>query len=57
MHTMVTSKKYFSKLTMLEAKVNTILGFANLIEGFGKANTFFLRGTKFTINNELFFSQ
>ena len=37
-HTILTNKKYFSKLTMLEAKVNTISGSANLIEGFGKAN-------------------
>ena len=57
MHTILTSKKYFSKQTMLETKVNTISGSANLIEGFVKANTILLRGTKFTIDSALFSSQ
>ena len=42
---------------MLEAKVNTILDFANLIEGFGKANIILPKRTKFTINNASFFNQ
>ena len=42
---------------MLEAKVNTISGSINLIEGFGKTNIILPRGTKFTINNALFSSQ
>ena len=41
---------------MLETKVNTISGFANIIEGYGKANIIFRRGTKFTIDNKLFYS-
>ena len=53
----LTSTKYFSKMTMLETKVNTILGFTNLIEGFGKANIILPRGTKFTIDYALFSSQ
>ena len=56
-HTILTNKKYFSKLTMLKGKVNTILGSANLIEGFEKANIIFPRGTKLTIDNALFSSQ
>ena len=55
-HTILTSKKYFFKLTMLEAKVNTTSGSANLIERFGKANINFPKGTKFTIDNAVFFS-
>ena len=42
---------------MLEAKVNTILGFANLIEGFGEANIILLREIRFTIDNVLSSSQ
>ena len=57
-HIILTSKKYFSKLTMLEAKVNKISSFANLIERFGKVNYIILsRGKKFTIDNALFFGQ
>ena len=51
------SKKYFSKLTMVEAKVNTILNSTNLIEVFGKANIILPTITKFTIDNALFSSQ
>ena len=56
-HTILTNKKYFSKFTMLEAKVNTISDFENLIKGIGKANTILPKGTKFPIDNALFFSQ
>ena len=56
-HTILKSKKYFSILIMLEANVNIISGFTNLIEGFGKANLILPRGTKFTINNALFSSK
>ena len=42
---------------MLEAKVNTISSFANLIEGFEKVNVILPRRTKFTIDNVLFSSQ
>ena len=38
-HTILTSNKtIFFKLTMMETKVNTISGFANVIERFGKTN-------------------
>lgn len=56
-HTILNSRKYFSELTMLEAKVNTISGSADLIEGFEEANIILPRGTKFTINNVLFSSK
>ena len=56
-HTILTSKKYFSKLTILETKVNTISSSGNLIEEFGKANIILPRETKFTIYNALFSSQ
>ena len=56
-HTILKSKKYFSTLTMLEANVNTISGSTDLIEGFGKVNFIFSRGTKFTISNALFSSK
>ena len=56
-HTILTSKKYFFKPTMLKVKVNTMSSSTNLIEGFGKANIILPRGTKFTIDNSLFSSQ
>ena len=56
-HIIVTNKKYFFKLTMLEAKVNTISSSTNLIEGFRKMNIILPRGTRFIIDNALFSSQ
>ena len=57
LHTILTSKKYFSKLTMLKAKENTISGSVNLIEGFGKVNVILSKRTKFTIDDALFSNQ
>ena len=57
LHTQYLKEKYFSTLTMLEPKVNTILGSTNLIEGFGKSNFILCRGTKFTISNALLSSK
>ena len=39
-------------MIILEAKVNTISSFANLIEGFEKVNVILPRRTKFTIDIE-----
>ena len=39
---------------MLEAKVNTVLDFANLIEGFRNKNIILPRETKFAIDIALF---
>ena len=50
MHTILPGKKYFSKLTNVEAKFNKISGLQNLIERFGKSNIIFPRGTKSTID-------
>lgn len=37
-HTILKDKKYFQSLTLIKAKVNTISGSSNIIEGSGRAN-------------------
>ena len=56
-HTILKDKEYFSSLTLLEAKVNTISGSVNLIEGSGRATILLASGTKLTINEALYSSK
>ena len=53
-HTIHRDQKYFSHITLVEANVNTILGPANLIDGFGRATIFLPCGTIFHINDALY---
>ena len=56
-HTILKDRKYFSKLTMYQANINTISGTAKLIEGSGKACIVLTNGTKLTINDALYSSK
>ena len=51
-HTILKDRKYFSQIKMGEAYVTIISGSIRLIKGFG-----ILEGTRFIINNALFFSK
>ena len=53
-HTILRTKKYFQNLTLAKTSVNTIFGYANLIEGSGRANTLLSNGTKLQINYALY---
>ncbi|KAI5317809.1 hypothetical protein L3X38_037516 [Prunus dulcis] len=53
-HTILRDKKYFDNLHLSKAKVTTILGSANLIDGFGRAQILLPNGTQFTIDNALY---
>jgi hypothetical protein len=53
-HTILRHKQYFSNLRMMKAKVNTILGLIDLIEGFGRASIMLPNGIRFIIDNALF---
>ena len=56
MYTIFKEKKYFSHLTLGEANVNTISGSTKLIEGSRRANILLSKGTKFIIEDALFFT-
>jgi hypothetical protein len=56
-HTILTDNKYFQQLILSKAKVNTISGSSNLIEGFGRANIMLPRGTKIRIDDALYSSK
>ena len=45
-HTILRNQKYFMNLTVLKAKVNTISGPADLIEGSGRAMILLPNNTK-----------
>ena len=45
-HTILRNKKYFHNLILAKTNVITISGFANLIEGSGRANIMLPNGTK-----------
>ena len=53
-HTILKSKKYFSKLVPTKTVIHTISGPADLIEGTGKAHFILPNGTSFCIENALF---
>jgi hypothetical protein len=44
-------------MRMMKAKMNTISGSTNLIEGSRKANIMLPNGTRFIIDNALFFNK
>ncbi|CAH9084883.1 unnamed protein product [Cuscuta europaea] len=56
-HTILRNKIYFSQMTLVEAKVNTISGAAKLIEGSRKAYVMLPNGTKIIINGALYSSK
>ena len=57
MHTILKDKKYFQQLILSKAKVNTISGSSNLIEGFGRANIMLPKGTKIHTDDALYSSK
>ena len=56
-HTILKDKKYFQQLILRKAKVNTISGSSNLIEGFKRANIMLPKGTKICIDDALYSSK
>ncbi|KAL4650234.1 hypothetical protein ACB092_01G072500 [Castanea dentata] len=56
-HTILKNKKYFQKLKLCKANVNTILGSSNLIESFGRAIIMLLKCTKLSIDDVLYSSK
>jgi len=56
-YTILRHKQYFSNLGMMKAKVNTILGLIDLIEGFGRASLMLPNGTRFIIDNAFFYTK
>jgi hypothetical protein len=56
-HTILKDKKYFQQLILSKAKVNTISGSSNLIEGSGRANIILPKGTKICIDDALYSSK
>ncbi|WP_439649177.1 hypothetical protein, partial [Dyella mobilis] len=56
-HTILRDIKYFSNLKMFKAKVHTIYGVANLIDGSGKADIILSGGTKIHISDALYSSR
>ena len=56
-HTILRDKRYFLDLTLTNANVSTISGTTNLIEGFGRVNITLPNGTRFHINDVLYFSK
>jgi hypothetical protein len=55
MHTILRNKKYFQYLISNKVSVNIISGSSNLIEGSGRANIILPKGTKFCIDDALYF--
>ena len=53
-HTILRSKKYFSKLVPRKAVIHTISGPADLVEGSGKAHIVLPNGTGLCVENALF---
>ena len=56
-HSILKDEKYLKKLTLSKAKINTISGSSNLIEGSGRANIMLPNGTKIRINDALYSSK
>jgi hypothetical protein len=55
--TIIQDKKNFQNLILKKASGNTISSSSNLIEGFERANIILPKGTKFCIDNALYFSK
>ena len=56
-YTILKDKKYFQNLIFTKAKVNTIFGSSNIIEGSWRAYIMLPKGTKFCIDNTLYSSK
>ncbi|KAL4599649.1 hypothetical protein ACB092_11G141300 [Castanea dentata] len=56
-HTILKDKKYFQNLTLFKAKVNTISGSSNMVEGSRRANIMLPNGTNFGIKDALYSSK
>ena len=57
MHTILWDKRYFLELTSTKANVSIMFGIINLIEGSEKTNIMPPNGTRFHINDVLYFSK
>ena len=55
MHTILREKKYFLNLIVTNVSVSTISGQSDLIEGRGRANIMLSNGTRFHINEALYY--
>ena len=55
-HTILRDKIYFLVLTLTNFNVSIIFGIANLIEGSKKENIMLPNGTRFHINDVLYYS-
>ena len=56
-HTFLKDKKYFQNLTLIKAKVKTIYGSSNIIEGSRRENFMLPKGTKSCIDDALYLSK
>ena len=56
-HTILLHKRYFLELTLIKANVSTISGTTNLVEGSRRANITLPNGTRFHINDALYFKK
>ena len=56
-HTILQDKIYFLELTLIKANVSTIFGITNLVEGSGRTNIMVPNGTRFHINDALYYSK
>ena len=56
-HTILRDKKYFSNFTLAQSNVHTISGPIDLIKGFGKATIILPKGTKFQIEDVLYYNK
>ena len=54
-HTTLQDKRYFLDLTLTNVNVSTIFGIANLIESFERTNIMLPNGTRFHINDALYY--
>ena len=56
-HTIFRDKIYFLSLTLTSGNVSIISGTSNLIEGSIRANIMLQKGTRFHINDALYYSK
>jgi hypothetical protein len=56
-HTILRDKKYFQYLILNKASANIISSSSNLIEGSERANIILSKGTKFCIDDALYYSK
>ena len=56
-HTILWDKRYFLSLTLTSGNVSIISGTSNLIEGYGRTYIMLPKGTRFHINDALYYSK